>query len=438
MRLLVLLFFQAADPGVLSQQAKTAMAAGRFDDAIGLYSQILKSLPGHPGILLNLCLANHSAGHYAEATKQCALTLQKDPKMIPANLFLGASELKLDHPERAVVPLERYHAAQPNQPIGQLELATAYMMLARYADAIKLYDALAINTPNDPRVFHGLGRAHVDLSRHIYARLTPGSAPWAALLARTKFEDQQYKAAYQLYRQALKAQPDFPGAHAAIAEIYRRTNQPEWAEAEAQLEKNLPPQGPFAEAIEHSAKALEAFQKLEALPPSPELFDVKAEAASMKGQHADAAANYKQAFEMKPAESRYERQYALSLSANRDFELALPLLKKHNMQFELGAALLESGDAPGALAPLQAEFKKNPVKPGLRAILGRALLAAEQPAAALPHLLAAKVNDPDGAIHFQLSRAYQRLGRNADAAEAIKVYQQRQQKPEEPAITSPR
>ncbi|MBM3754842.1 MAG: tetratricopeptide repeat protein [Acidobacteria bacterium] len=432
MRLLVLLFLQAADPGALSQQAKTAMAAGRFDEAIGLYSQILKSLPGHPGILLNLCLANHSAGHYAEAVKQCGLTLQKDPKMIPANLFLGAAELKLDRPERAVQPLERYHAAQPNQPVGQLELATAYMMLARFGDAIKLYDALAINTPNDPRVFHGLGRAHVDLSRQIYARLTPGSAPWAALLARTKFEDQQYKAAAELYRQALKMQPDFPGAHAALAEIYRQTNEPALAEAEAKLEKNFPPSGAFAEAIGHSAKALDAFQKLEALPPSPELFDIKAESASMKGQHADAAANYKKAFEMKPSEARYERKYALSLSANREFEIAIPLLKKHAMPFELGAALLESGDAQSALAPLQAEFKKNPVKPGLRGLLGRALLAAEQPAAALPHLMAAKANDPDGAIHLQLSRAYQRLGRSAEAAEALNVYQSRQ------AATAPR
>ncbi|MBM3786413.1 MAG: tetratricopeptide repeat protein [Acidobacteria bacterium] len=422
-------FWQAGDPGALSQQAKTALAAGRYEEAARLYARVLQQMPAHPGILLNLCIATHQAGRHAEAVKHCGQSA-----LVPAKLFLGVSQLKLGKPELAVQPLETFAAANPAQPVAQLELATAYALLGRYAEAIPLYDALAINTPNDPRVFHGMGRVHSGISQQLFGQMKPGDAVWIALRARSKLAGLQYRTAYQLFRSALKAQPDFPGAHAAIAEIYRATGQPEWAGIEAKLEKNLPSPPAYSRVLEHEAKALAAFQRLEQLPPSPELHEIRAETATVNGDHAGAASNYDAALRMKPGDSRLERALALSLSANREFERSIPLLKKHNLPYELGAALLDSGDAYAALPPLQAAYKLDPAR---RALLGRALLAADQPAAALPHLIAAKLDDPDGSLHLQLSRAYQRLGRQAEAAAAVKVYLERQLKTVEPEITAP-
>ena len=67
----------------------------------------------------------------------------------------------------------------------------------------------------------------------------------------------------------------------------------------------------------------------------------------------------------------------------------------------------------------------------MRASLGRALLQSGDAAAALPHLLAAAAaaaDDPhsDGAAHYQLAQAYQRLGRADQARVALAEYQKRQ------------
>src|SRR5882724_9191913 len=46
-----------------AQQAKSMMSAGRYEEAIPIYQQLVKAVPGNPGLVLNLALAQHMAGH---------------------------------------------------------------------------------------------------------------------------------------------------------------------------------------------------------------------------------------------------------------------------------------------------------------------------------------------------------------------------------------
>src|SRR5207248_3874813 len=60
------------------------------------------------------------------------------------------------------------------------------------------------------------------------------------LFARSLVERGRIYSAFRLYRQALAKSPGLRGIHAGVAEVYRRTNHPDWAQVEEEREKNLP------------------------------------------------------------------------------------------------------------------------------------------------------------------------------------------------------
>ena len=87
-----------------------------------------------------------------------------------------------------------------------------------------------------------------------------------------------------------------------------------------------------------------------------------------------------------------------------------------------GSCLLQQGQAEEAIGPL---MKAPSILPA-RASLGRALLAAGRAAEAVAHLEAAAPElDTDGALYFQLSRAYQQAGQAEKAKGALEESQKR-------------
>ena len=109
-------FFAAAQSDELaqkSQEAKQLMAAGRFEEAIPIYKQLTQALPGNPGLMLNLGLAQHMAGHNQEAVPVLEAVLKGQPNLVPALISLGAARLAINQPQQAVVPLQKVVAAEP-------------------------------------------------------------------------------------------------------------------------------------------------------------------------------------------------------------------------------------------------------------------------------------------------------------------------------------
>jgi len=90
----------------------------------------------------------------------------------------------------------------------------------------------------------------------------------------------------------------------------------------------------------------------------------------------------------------------------------------------LGEALMAQQKLEDAIAPLDKAAKLAPTLHAARASLGRALLAANRAADAVPHLRAALPTDRDGSLHFQLSRALAAQGKTAEAAQLAQKSQQ--------------
>ena len=93
--------YEGDDLAAQSQAAKQAMAAGDFAHAADMYARLVRELPQNAGLLLNLGMALHYEGRYAEAVQQLKGALRLKPDWAPANFFLGVSYAKLHEPELA-------------------------------------------------------------------------------------------------------------------------------------------------------------------------------------------------------------------------------------------------------------------------------------------------------------------------------------------------
>src|SRR5215470_14455945 len=94
----VLLTFAWGQPqdelALKSRQAKSLLAQGRYADAIPLYKELVKALPGNPGLRLNLGIAEHMAGRDREAAATLGEVLRVEPNHGPALAMSGASYLR--------------------------------------------------------------------------------------------------------------------------------------------------------------------------------------------------------------------------------------------------------------------------------------------------------------------------------------------------------
>jgi tetratricopeptide (TPR) repeat protein len=468
MRLYSLLFIAAAAAGQSSedarksQLARKAMEGGRFQEAIVLYTELVRALPDNPGLHLNLGLALHSSGNYPEALKQFGTAVKLEPGLTPAWLLMGLAHLKLNQPAAALDPLNQVLRADPENRVALLESGDALLSLGRGEEAAARFGKLAGFEPTNPKALQGLGLSHLAASRHAFERLeksAPNSPYCLVLLGRSQMEQAQYRSAFRLYKQALAAMPELPGAHAALAEIYRKTGQPGWAEVEEARERQLPPIKRAAAApgspafyyevsMRHSIEALAAFEKLSSLPPTAELHELLGIAARVRRQHRESARHFQEALRLAPGNPRLETELARSLWLNRDYETALPLLERllkaqpdsAELNFELGDSVLRLRSAEEAIPLLEVAVRRDRTNLQAHAALGQAYLRVGKAPLAIEELRAALPVDEDGRMRYQLAQAYRETGQTGEADRMLREFErvrERAKPAEEGEITPP-
>jgi tetratricopeptide (TPR) repeat protein len=458
--------WQSEDLAAKSNRAKDMMASGRFEDAIPIYRELVHAVPGNPGLLLNLGMAEHMAGHEREAIPHLEAVLKAQPDAFPALLSLGAARLALNEPRQATAPLQKAVTVDPQHQEARGLLAGALMAVGSFDQASEQYRKLTEMSPQDSRAWYGLGMSYQSIAASAFERLqkvNPQSPYVLALVADTRVQRRQYRSAFFFYHEALKQLPNLHGVHAALAEVYRKTGHTDWAAVEDAKERALPPPDctahasecqflaahdlqaatlpravpPPPEALFWQAKAvnelaLQAFSRLGQLPPSIELHQLKAEIARNQGQHIEAVKEWRAALELSPENPRLQHELAVSLFVAGDHRSALNealhFLKTDTrspeMNFMAGDSLLRMEEPEKAVPYLQASLAADPGLLAAHASLGLALSRLGRSAEALPHLKKALELDDDGSLHYQLSRAYQAAGQADQARAAMAQYQE--------------
>src|SRR5947209_12971557 len=103
------------------------MAEQKFEAAASVYRSLAQAVPDNPGLLLNLGMALHLAGHSRQAIAPLTNAIKLDSSILPAWLFLGASYFAATDPKRSLAPLERYIGLQPEDPGAHQTLGDALL-----------------------------------------------------------------------------------------------------------------------------------------------------------------------------------------------------------------------------------------------------------------------------------------------------------------------
>ena len=159
-----LLHAQSDDLAFQSRQAKEMMSAGRFEEAISIYKQLVQAVPQEPGLRLNLALAEHLAGRDREAIPDSEAVLKAQPNLFPALLSLGATRMALRQPQQAITALEKAVAIEPSNRDARGMLADALLEAGRFDRAAGQFRQLSSISASDPRVWYGLGMSYQSIA----------------------------------------------------------------------------------------------------------------------------------------------------------------------------------------------------------------------------------------------------------------------------------
>lgn len=436
------------------------MAEGRFDQAVLVYGQMVKAIPGNPGLLLNLGLAEELGGHPDRAIPHFQAVLKAQPSNVPALTSLAMSHLQMNQPAEAVVPLRKVVALNGRDVNARGMLAGAELSLSHLENAAQQYRQLTALTQAEPKAWYGLGKSYEGLAGQSFdrlAKLDQQSAYVALLLADSRLQQQQFRSAFFFYREAEKKAPDLPGLHSGLAQVYNKTGHADWAKAEAAREidpcqapatpaclfvqgkflnaaagSTASPAALFWKARAYNALAAQSFDKLSQLPESVELHAIKAQVLHDHKQDLQASKEWSAALALSPDpnDPKLRSELATSLFLANDFASAIPALQSllatdpesPDLNFMLGESLWRSQQAEQALPYLQHALRQAPDMLSAHAALGLALASLGKNAEAIPHLEQAQTLDDDGSLHYSLGRAYQAAGNAEKAKAAMTAY----------------
>jgi predicted Zn-dependent protease len=447
----------------LSSQARQLMAAGKYEEACRIYAELVQDLPENPGLSFDLGVARYMAGDEQKAIAAFDRVLKLDPHNVPAHLYLGYAELSLGEPAEALAPLEAVVHAQPANLDARTSLADTLLALGKFNGAAENYRLVAKSEPQSAEVWYGLGRCYQSLSQAAFERLgeiAPGSAYWLALVAESNAKATKYSSAFYLYRQALDKMPGLYGVHRAVAQIYRATGHPQWAQVETSREHqpdcarqalecdflssrfeqvaSAPGESPevlYWKSRAYDRLAFQAFLRLTKLPPSPQLHELVAELHEATRDYPVAAQEWAKAYQLSHQDPEIGKRLAIALLRvynNRGAEQLLETLLRErprsaDVNYFLGYALVNLQKPAQAIPYLRTALGLDPTLLRSRAELGRAYLQTGQDKLAIPYLKAALALDGDGSLHYQLAKAYMATGQRQLAGEMLQVYQRMHQ-----------
>jgi tetratricopeptide (TPR) repeat protein len=453
-----------------SHQAKQLMSEGRFAEAVPIYQHLVRAVPGNPGLVLNLGLAQEMAGHPSDAIPQFEAVLKADPNSVPALTSLATAHLQLNQPKLAIAPLQKLLSLQPDDRDARGMLAGALLSTGRMREAASHYRKLTASDSKDAQAWYGLGRAYEGLADESFERLektAPESAYVLTLVADSQASRQQYRSAFFFYKQAEAKMADVPTLHAGLAHVYEKSGHPDWAQQEQSREQTTIAQtckvpnpgcsflnGKYLDAAQkagttagglfwavkaYNALALDAFEQLGKLPDSVQIHALKADILQSHRQFLESANEWRAALKLSPNDIRLQHQLAVALFLAKDYQTLIPMLEKQiaagdrspETNFMLGDSFVRTEQPQKGIPHLETALRERPSMKEADASLGLALALVNRQADAVPHLEKALDLDDDGSLHYQLARAYQAQGKTDQARQMMTQYQQIQRQNQE-------
>lgn len=319
----------------------------------------------------------------------------------------------------------------------------------RYADAEKAYEKLRQLDPATAEVHARLGLIYFQQGKFDQAvpamrqalKLKPGLANVEVLLAMSLSELGRYEDALPGLEKGFRRSTDAALKRLAGLQLQRAytslQKDDKAVEIALQLNRLYPDD---AEILYHTSRVYANFayltlRKLSAAAPESLWRHLAAgEAYESQGDIELAVAAYRQVAALDPTRPGIHFRLGRTLlprspeEARKEFEQELQIDPTNaNAAYELGELHRKNGDFAEARRFFEMALKNYPGFEEAQVGLGKALLALEQPALALPHLEAARsLNRENEVTHFQLWRAYKALGNASEQEKALAEFRRLQ------------
>jgi tetratricopeptide (TPR) repeat protein len=184
----------------------------------------------------------------------------------------------------------------------------------------------------------------------------------------------------------------------------------------------------------YDARGIESFERLEKIAPdSVRVLQIRGLDAEALGDLKGAEACYRKVLEKEPripgghyALGHLLRRGGKEAEARLEMERELEIDLYHHLAYlELGAMLLEGGDAQAALPMLEKAVQLRPALAEPRVELGKAYLQLKRPVDAIPLLRAAIAKEPEHpTAHYLLSRAHLMTGATEEGRREVAIHQE--------------
>ncbi len=195
--------------------------AGRLDEAVAEYEELLRLSPQMPDARYNLGLALATLGRAAEAVPQLEESLRLRPDHAPAEVTLGNALTDLGRFAEAIPHFEAALRLDPSLGKIRHNLGMALARAGRFSEAVTLYTTILQDGPGDAETHYNLGNVLRDAGRPADAvpcfqaavRLNPAHASAHYNLGNALLVLGRLPEAIEAYTNALRVRPNDPDAH---------------------------------------------------------------------------------------------------------------------------------------------------------------------------------------------------------------------------------
>jgi tetratricopeptide (TPR) repeat protein len=230
-------------------QAGEHEKSGDYPGAEEIYQQALAQFPNQPELLKRLGIIYQTELKFPDSIATFQEVLQQSPEYPEVNFYMGLSYFGLNQYAKAIGYFNDELKFHPDYRRAHYYAAQALIALGRKGEAIQHFETLVKQNPNDTKVWYELARLYRSMAVHAYnqiAHVDPDSVFLYALRAAGYTEDLKFPEAIKEYEEVLKRQPDFPGVHFALGDIYFKMFKPAEAEPELKLALQEDPNNPPA------------------------------------------------------------------------------------------------------------------------------------------------------------------------------------------------
>jgi tetratricopeptide (TPR) repeat protein len=271
-----------ADLARYSDQAREALAAKKWDQAVKTLRHLAQLAPSVAEVQANLGLALFFEGRAREALDAFERAQKLNSALPQVEVMMALCYAELGRHQEAVTVLAPAFEHPPDAEMGRLiglHVERSYSELKQFDKALAAGEELLKRYPNDPEILFQVSRLNADRSYQLMKQLMQAAPDsyWVHLANAQVHESlQHYDVAQQEYRRVIELKPDAPGAHLglgrailsaskdppAIDEAAREFERelalaPENATAEFELGEIARERGQLAAAREHFLRAVQ-------------------------------------------------------------------------------------------------------------------------------------------------------------------------------------